>query len=167
MICWFVSVVCSCRWLSFSWTVKMSSDSQGSVKGEAPVILSPSSSTSSQGSPLSPSTKPPELPGTTFISLFDLDLDHPPLSLSLSLFPHLTLSLSLASPSFSLSLPLSPPTPLALCHHLTACWEFGVWLCEAHGSGVVWESFAFIHNFYLSSANKYFITLVCIIFQSI
>uniref|UniRef100_A0A7N9AQ01 mRNA (2'-O-methyladenosine-N(6)-)-methyltransferase n=1 Tax=Mastacembelus armatus TaxID=205130 RepID=A0A7N9AQ01_9TELE len=42
----------------------MSSDSQGSVKGEAAMMLSPSGSTSSQGPPLSPSTtsKPPELP---------------------------------------------------------------------------------------------------------
>lgn len=130
MICWFVSVVCSCRWLSFSWTVKMSSDSQGSVKGEAPVILSPSSSTSSQGSPLSPSTKPPELPGTTFISLFDLDLDHPPLSLSLSLFPHLSLSQSLASPFFSLSLTLSPPHPSGSpspSHCMLGVWSMIVW----------------------------------------
>uniref|UniRef100_A0A3B4YKW1 mRNA (2'-O-methyladenosine-N(6)-)-methyltransferase n=1 Tax=Seriola lalandi dorsalis TaxID=1841481 RepID=A0A3B4YKW1_SERLL len=42
----------------------MSNDSQGSVKGEAAMILSPSGSASSQGPPLSPSTtsKPPELP---------------------------------------------------------------------------------------------------------
>ncbi|KAM3850196.1 mRNA (2'-O-methyladenosine-N(6)-)-methyltransferase [Diretmus argenteus] len=42
----------------------MSSDSQGSVKGEAAMTLSPSGSASSQGPPLSPSTssKPQELP---------------------------------------------------------------------------------------------------------
>uniref|UniRef100_A0A4W6FHR9 mRNA (2'-O-methyladenosine-N(6)-)-methyltransferase n=1 Tax=Lates calcarifer TaxID=8187 RepID=A0A4W6FHR9_LATCA len=42
----------------------MSSDSQGSVKGEAAMMLPPSGSASSQGQPLSPSTtsKPPELP---------------------------------------------------------------------------------------------------------
>uniref|UniRef100_A0A665X9V6 mRNA (2'-O-methyladenosine-N(6)-)-methyltransferase n=1 Tax=Echeneis naucrates TaxID=173247 RepID=A0A665X9V6_ECHNA len=42
----------------------MSNDSQGSVKGEAAMMLSPSGSASSQGPPLSPSTatKPPELP---------------------------------------------------------------------------------------------------------
>lgn len=128
MICWFVSVVCSCRWLSFSWTVKMSSDSQGSVKGEAPVILSPSSSTSSQGSPLSPSTKPPELPGTTFISLFDLDLDHPPLSLFLSIFLSLSLSspislflcLLLLRPSLCLSLSHPPPPWLSVTVSLHA-----------------------------------------------
>ncbi|XP_074529420.1 mRNA (2'-O-methyladenosine-N(6)-)-methyltransferase isoform X2 [Halichoeres trimaculatus] len=42
----------------------MSSDSQGSIKGEAAVMPSPSTPASSQGPPLSPSTtsKPPELP---------------------------------------------------------------------------------------------------------
>ncbi|XP_059185409.1 mRNA (2'-O-methyladenosine-N(6)-)-methyltransferase [Centropristis striata] len=42
----------------------MSNDSQGSVKGEAAMMSSPSGSASSQGPPLSPSTtsKPPELP---------------------------------------------------------------------------------------------------------
>uniref|UniRef100_A0A667YV86 mRNA (2'-O-methyladenosine-N(6)-)-methyltransferase n=1 Tax=Myripristis murdjan TaxID=586833 RepID=A0A667YV86_9TELE len=41
----------------------MSNDSQGSVKGEAAMTLSPSGSASSQGPPLSPSTsKPQELP---------------------------------------------------------------------------------------------------------
>ncbi|KAM4588305.1 mRNA (2'-O-methyladenosine-N(6)-)-methyltransferase isoform 1-T2 [Odontesthes bonariensis] len=42
----------------------MSNDSQGSVKGEAATVLPPSSSASSQGPPLSPSTnaKTPELP---------------------------------------------------------------------------------------------------------
>ncbi|XP_053171924.1 mRNA (2'-O-methyladenosine-N(6)-)-methyltransferase [Scomber japonicus] len=42
----------------------MSNDSQGSVKGEAAMMLSPSTPASSQGPPLSPSAtaKPPELP---------------------------------------------------------------------------------------------------------
>lgn len=51
--------------MSFWWAAEMSNDSQGSVKGDAAMILSPSGSASSQGPPLSPSTtsKPPELPG--------------------------------------------------------------------------------------------------------
>lgn len=70
---------------------QMSSDSQGSVKGEAAIVLAPTASASSQGPPLSPSTasKTPELPGTP---------------VCLTCLPALSLMISLSDLSLSLSL---------------------------------------------------------------